>query len=444
MPSMRSKTEGSLTKCFAFLAIFAVTAEGMFGPVGDLVFEELFELGDMTSSAMYIYTAYVRAFREEHLGYPVCSDGHFLHPVIQTQCPMPSSVEDLAVCSDAEVGSMCVNPVDDDRCEEEEPIDNCLSDGMPPSVSVYTKGEDVCKASAYGHCRMWARLLFVVASCSAALTSFPLIGLVPVGFRFKEIDAEAKSKRERQRWVKGPNDFVKRLEGGEDVWEDVWESEMTKADVLDDEDLSYNSTYCIPLLAMCCYFSLLIPVAFAAGGSDVALRIMIPMLAIGACIAPITWLVDFLYISSRFDDEGELKYAQTLQRDFNNEKLMTIQMNAEAAHLKRRKLMALISIPIIGALAARHLSKEEAEEIHRKRAIQKTAMRFTQDIPEMFCSIADLYFFGASWAAILDLAFSLLLLVWHLTKSCTRAAIAADKKMGEVVGEVVGKSRAES
>jgi len=122
----------------------------------------------------------------------------------------------------------------------------------------------------------------------------------------------------------------------------------------------------------------------------------------------------------------------------------TLSNNSDSPE-ERRQL--LLNAPFISLLAVCKMSPETAKDTMDRRAPRKWAMRFVQDVPETCCAVLDIWWFGGSWQAALDVALSGLMILSHLTKPVILLVLGTSEKITELVddghGRTIGKSVAD-
>jgi len=77
--------------------------------------------------------------------------------------------------------------------------------------------------------------------------------------------------------------------------------------------------------------------------------------------------------------------------------------------------MLMMSLPLMSLLVAWEIDAEQARKVAEGMRPMKVWLRVVYDIPELTCTILDLYFFGGSYFAVFDLITSLLVMAYHLS-----------------------------
>ena len=101
----------------------------------------------------------------------------------------------------------------------------------------------------------------------------------------------------------------------------------------------------------------------------------------------------------------------------------------------------LLNAPFISLLAVCKMSPETAKDTMDRRAPRKWALRFVQDVPETCCAVLDIWWFGGSWQATLDVALSGLMILSHLLKPMFQLARDQRDWVTGIVDDIVDDGR---
>ena len=94
--------------------------------------------------------------------------------------------------------------------------------------------------------------------------------------------------------------------------------------------------------------------------------------------------------------------------------LCSLSNHEEMAERGADRRQILLNLPVISLCAACKMSPENAKDAMDRRGLRKVALRVVQDIPETLCAALDIWWFGGSWEAVLDVALSGLMILSHL------------------------------
>jgi len=111
------------------------------------------------------------------------------------------------------------------------------------------------------------------------------------------------------------------------------------------------------------------------------------------------------------------------------------------ANAKNVELLLLLNVPIFSVPVSHKMGPDKAKELMQLRKPQKCLLRLISDVPEIVCATTDMMVFGISWWAVLDLAASIFMMLYHAVGISIRACFTMNRLVDAMVTEKVRKSQ---